>query len=164
MSSRSLGRDSGGRSHVITAAGASSQITRSVRRTLRREECAGSFRALLPLDNVHRPSSLSSLASSPSASSPADIPPARSLPPPLPRIHRVPQRAPFPGAHVRARTRQVFRLRQASIDLPACVQLANKLHPVVSFRVYRNERARAHTGTCRKAWDPCLTVLANRHD
>jgi len=108
-SSPSLGRDSAGRSHVITAAGASSQITRAAAADSF-ERSARSFRS---------PSS----PASPSTTS-IDLPSvcpilrrysASSCPAP-PHSPRTPIRAPFPGAHVY--TRQVFRLRRASIAFP----------------------------------------------
>lgn len=111
MSSRSLGRDSATRSHVITAAGASSQITRPLRTP--RRGVARSFRS--PPPRPRRPSTFPSSPYPPSLAvcliPPPIFPPRFHSPALAPRWPHVPQRAPFPGAHVLARYTVCGRLR-----------------------------------------------------
>lgn len=84
-------------------------------------------------------------------------PPRRPTPPHSPRTPT----CPLPrGARIHTRTWPGIPFAVGFDSLPACIQLANKLHPVVSFRVYRN--ARAHRDMS-KSVGPHLPPLTNRH-
>lgn len=146
MSSRSLGRDSVRRSHVITAA--RERLHKSLGRCgLLRRRVARSFRFSSPIPVA---TSIDLPSPSPIPRCLLDLPPLflfLSLTPPhSSRTSTLPPSQECTYTHRGDSPDIPFVVGFDS--LPACVQLANKLNPVVSFRLY------IETRVCRKAWDP----------
>lgn len=171
MSSRSLGRDSAGdptwlqpRERLHKSLGRCGLLRRRVARSFRSSPPTSRRPSTFsPPSSARLSSSLSLLSLIPFAVCSISL---LSHPSHSPAFAAYPNVAPFPGAHVHAGgLAEIFRLVVGFDSLPACVQLANKLNPVVSFRLYIEMHARARArANVEKRGTPFSPVLADWHD